>query len=186
MVYFFRHGLDDENYIGGWSDVDLLEKGKQQVRIAIEKMKEKNIKLDKIISSDVVRAITSAEMIRESYQLNNIQIDHTFAEQNKGLMNGMLREQAKVQFPKFVVENVDTVYPEGESLRDLYNRILKDLNFFLNLEKNTLVVTHRGVINMLYYILNNIELDMDKKKFGVTHASLHALDTKKKIIKKVF
>ena len=25
MIYLMRHGLDDENYIGGWSEVDLVE-----------------------------------------------------------------------------------------------------------------------------------------------------------------
>ena len=41
---------------------------------------------------------------------------------------------------------------------------------------DTLIITHRGVINMFYYILRNIPLDMDKKKFKVDVASVHALD----------
>ncbi len=35
----------------------------------------------------------------------------------------------------------------------------------MKIEDGTLLVTHRGVINMIYLILNNIELDMDKKQF---------------------
>lgn len=27
MLYLMRHGLDDENYVGGWSDVGLVSKG---------------------------------------------------------------------------------------------------------------------------------------------------------------
>ena len=27
MIYFMRHGQDDENYIGGWSDVELIQSG---------------------------------------------------------------------------------------------------------------------------------------------------------------
>ena len=27
MIYLMRHGQDDENYIGGWSDVSLLSEG---------------------------------------------------------------------------------------------------------------------------------------------------------------
>ena len=31
MIYLIRHGLDDEKYIGGWSDVDLTIVGRKQV-----------------------------------------------------------------------------------------------------------------------------------------------------------
>ena len=31
MIYLVRHGLDDENYIGGWSDVDLIDEGIKQI-----------------------------------------------------------------------------------------------------------------------------------------------------------
>lgn len=31
MIYFIRHGLDDENYIGGWSNVPLTNIGRKQI-----------------------------------------------------------------------------------------------------------------------------------------------------------
>ena len=31
MIYLMRHGQDDENYIGGWSDVSLIPEGIVQV-----------------------------------------------------------------------------------------------------------------------------------------------------------
>ena len=31
MIYLLRHGQDDELYIGGWSDVGLIEKGITEV-----------------------------------------------------------------------------------------------------------------------------------------------------------
>ena len=52
-------------------------------------------------------------------------------------------------------------------------------------EDNSLVVTHRGVINTIYYYLNNIPLDMDKKKFNVDHLSIHELDIQKKLIRRI-
>ena len=48
----------------------------------------------------------------------------------------------------------------------------------INKWDNTLLVTHRGVINMFYYLLNNEKLDMNKKRFNVDHASIHKLDLK--------
>ena len=29
MIYLLRHGLDDESYIGGYSDVSLIPEGKK-------------------------------------------------------------------------------------------------------------------------------------------------------------
>ena len=34
MIYLLRHGLDDENYIGGYSDVKLIPEGIEQVKKA--------------------------------------------------------------------------------------------------------------------------------------------------------
>ena len=51
MLYLLRHGLDDETYLGGWSDVDLIEEGIKQVEVSTLKMKELNLKIDKIIAS---------------------------------------------------------------------------------------------------------------------------------------
>lgn len=39
---------------------------------------------------------------------------------------------------------------------------------------------------MYYYYLNGESLTNDKEKFGVTHASLHELDPKQKVIRKIF
>jgi len=34
MIYLMRHGQDDETYVGGWSDVSLIPKGKEEVKEA--------------------------------------------------------------------------------------------------------------------------------------------------------
>lgn len=186
MIYFLRHGLDDERYIGGWSDVDLIPQGIKQIENTLEKIKEQNIVVKRIISSDVKRAITTANMVSTSLGVADVSVSKMFREQNKGVLNGYDKEAAKKEYPDYFDKvNIDTIYPEGESLRNLYERIRNELPNILSLEDDTLIVTHRGVINMLYYILNNIELDMDKEKFGVSHASLHELDNRKLKIRKV-
>ena len=76
-------------------------------------------------------------------------------------------------------------FPEGESLSDLYNRILYYYHDILK-EDNTLLVTHRGVINMIYYILTNTKLGYNKKGFNVTHSSIHEYDPTLKKIKRIY
>ena len=53
-------------------------------------------------------------------------------------------------------------------MQDLYDRV----NFVLQKLKdtNSLFVTHRGLINMFYYVLNSFKLNMARKNFNVTQA----------------
>lgn len=187
MIYLMRHGLDDETFIGGWSDVDLVNDGIEQVKSTGEKLISNNITINKIITSDVKRAVTTSKIIQNFYPGIPIEESEFFREQSKGILNGMEKKIAKELYPEYFDSiTVDKVYEDGESLRDLYYRIKEYLDYILSIEDDTLIITHRGVINMIYYLLNNIELDMNKERFNVTHASVHELDKEKRIIRKVF
>ncbi len=188
MIYFLRHGLDNEAFIGGWSEIPLTKEGVYQVVNTASKMSQiDNLKIKKIIASSVKRARQTAEIASPILGLTNYEVSDILREQNKGHLNGMEKYVANHLYPQYMGTEVtcDTIYPDGESLSDLYKRIKNNLEYFASLEDDTLLVTHRGVINMLYYIFNDIPLDMDKEKFDVTHASLHACDIKNKTIRKV-
>lgn len=183
MIYLLRHGLDDENYIGGWSDVDLVEEGIKQANEAAEYIKN-NLKITKIYSSDVKRAIATAKIIQDKLNLELI-YTHKLRELDKGIITGMKKEIAKKLYPEYFKDlNIYTKYPNGESMYDLYNRIKNLVNELPEYE-NSLIVTHRGVINMLYFIFNDRLPDMDKEQFNVDHASIHELDYSKKLIKRI-
>lgn len=184
MIYLMRHGQDDEYYIGGWSDVKLIPLGVEQVNDSTLWIKE-NLNIRKIVASDVTRAIQTAEIV--SFGLGvSFSLDSNLREQNKGLLNGMVEDVAKVKYQDLLKEvGVDTTYPEGESLRDLYQRMKVYVNKIMLMEDDTLLITHRGVINMIYYILQDIPLDMNKGQFGVETASVHELDVYNKLIRRV-
>ena len=184
MIYLIRHGKDLEGFVGGWSNIELTEQGRKKIKKKAKWIKE-NLTIKKIISSDVKRAIETAEIISHELKMD-FETTSVLREQNKGDLNGKPIEELTME-EVLLKDNstIDTVYPNGESLKDLYNRINNNLDFFKNLEDDTLIVTHRGVINMLYYILNNIELDMNKKQFDVTHGSIRMLDMKNKTIKRI-
>ena len=42
MIYLLRHGLDNEKYIGGWSDIPLTKEGIYQVVNTASKIKQNN------------------------------------------------------------------------------------------------------------------------------------------------
>jgi len=178
-----RHGLDDERYVGGYSNIGLTYEGIKQVESSTKYIKKLHI--NKIVCSDVFRAKQTANII--NIELNkDIIVDSDLRELNKGKLNGMHKELARVLYPSYFEKlSIYDRYPDGESMEDLYKRIKILLS---NIDKydNDLLVTHRGVINMIYYILNSIKLDMDKQRFNVEHASIHELDFEKKLIRRVY
>jgi len=184
MIYLVRHGLDDERYIGGYSDVSLIQEGIEQVEKTRDYIQKNELLFKRIYSSDIKRAKETTSIINEKFNKEVIYLKE-LREQDKGLLTGLEKELAYQQYKEFKnVIDIKTRYPNGESLQDLYNRVNQ---FLRNLtEDDLLFVTHRGVINMIYYILTNIPLDMEKEKFNVTHASIHELDIHTKKIRKLF
>lgn len=187
MIYFLRHGIDDEGYVGGWSDAGLLEEGIEQIKKATSFIQSSQLEINKIYSSDIKRAVDSTIIANQSLKLP-IVYDKSLRELNKGDLTGMITSEAIIKYQDFYNHvGIDSKYPNGESMIEFYERSKILLSKIMNNNYDkSLIVTHRGIINMIYYILNNIELDMDKKRFGVTHASIHELDIKKKVIRRIY
>ncbi len=184
MIYLLRHGLDDESFIGGYSNVGLIPEGKIQVNSSAKWLKENITRINRIYSSDVKRAIESAEIVNHYLKLD-IEYTRDLRELNKGLLNGMPKSEAELLYPDYIdVKDIHLKYPSGESMLDLYKRIKIFLD---NISKydDSLLVTHRGVINMIYTLLNNDILSMDKKRYNVVHASIHELDLEKNKIRRI-
>ena len=184
MIYLLRHGLDDERYIGGWSDVDLIPEGVNQIIDSTDFLKNSNLEIKKIISSDIKRAVTTSKIVNKVLKVD-LEITDILRELDKGIYTGVLNESLSNEEKDFI-KNIDiyTKYPQGECMIDMYKRC----KLFLEKCKfnDVLLVTHRGVINMFYYILNDIPLDMNKKRFNVTHGSIHEMDINKKYIRRIY
>ena len=192
MIYFLRHGLDDERFIGGWSHMGLTWEGKSQVKEALSFLKEHPIHFDRIYTSDLPRALETAQMVQREFEVPIIE-DERLRELNKGDLNGMyiVKANLKYHYGKFLQNmTVDTKYPNGESFRDFWERMASTLPYFLE-QDDALIVTHRGVINYLYYQMNGmfmdgIPTDTNKEQFNVTHASIHEYEPKTKQIQKIY
>lgn len=184
MIYLMSHGLDDERFIGGHSDVPLVDEGIEQV-IKARDYVDKTLVINKIISSDIKRAVQTAE-IMNSHRLGSIEYDSRLRELDKGLLTGMFREEANLKYSEFVdLKDIYKRYPKGESLVDFYERIKRDLNLILS-KDDTLIITHRGVINMIYFILRDLEINYNKSMFDVEHASIHECDLSRKLIRRIY
>ena len=184
MIYLMRHGMDDERYVGGYSDIELTKEGKKQVLDSALWLKRKGIDFTRIYSSDVRRAVNSASIVSKVMGKEVI-LDSNLRELDKGKINGMLVKKALEKYPEYFKDlTIDKEYPNGESMISFYERIVRWL-FYINDYDDNLLVTHRGVINMIYFYLNNIDVSMDKERFNVTYASIHELDISKKKIRRI-
>ena len=181
VIYVVRHGKDDENYRGGWSNLPLIEEGKEQVsKLAI--YLEKNIgefNIQKIISSDLKRAKQTAEIINENL---NLPIEYTkrLREIDNGEIAGMLNSEVEKRFPGIYYKSlkINERYPGGESPIEFYNRIIKDFEDILEENKNIgnlMIITHSGVINIIYRYINNMKWSNKIKSIEIDNASIYSL-----------
>lgn len=153
MIYFVRHGETDNNLEGiiqGQLDIPLNENGIQQ---AIEiKNKLKDLDIDIIFSSPLLRAKQTTEIINDSLNANVIydeRLKEFFAGNMQGTKIKDWSEKEKEQFK---------LYPENygaESNLEFYNRCVNVFNEIPK-DKNVLIVSHGGVYRNLYRYVNNI------------------------------
>lgn len=93
MIYLVRHGLDDESYIGGHSNVDLTEIGIKQVENMGLWLKGNDIKVSRIYTSDIKRAVTTSNIIGGILNLDIIKTSE-LRELDKGLLTGLKKRSS--------------------------------------------------------------------------------------------
>lgn len=182
-VFFIRHGKDDDKYRGGWSKSDLMPEGKQQAKLLADYLKVNNreYRIRKIISSDLPRAMSTARFISDELDLP-VRQEIQLREMNNGDLAGMLNEEALVRYPGlfFGSLKMDEPYPNGESPDDFFMRIKKWFDAFAakykNTDENILVVTHGGVINIIYYLVKGMEWSNKSRTFKAANCSMHILN----------
>lgn len=170
-AYLVRHGFDTDDFKSGWSEVGLTELGREQATTVAEYLKKNNIKIKKIISSDLVRAKETTAIIRDILNVD-VEYDPKFREFNPGLLSGMKYDDINSDFPEFKVGsiNMQRAFPDGESPVDFYKRVRSCLE---DLQDDCLYVTHRLVIEVMYHMTNNMNWDINVKKFPIEQGSLH-------------
>ncbi len=181
-IVFVRHGKDDDAYRGGWSSLGLLDEGKRQSKAVADYFRTTSeYKIEYIVSSDLNRTIETAEYIASALDLP-IHTDTRLRECNNGDLAGILNSEALVKFPGLFWNTLamDEAYPNGESPAAFYLRIKEwfddIIKSSLTNSGDLLVVTHGGVINIIYYLVKELEWTNKKPPFPNDKCSIHVLN----------
>ena len=183
-IIFIRHGKDDDRYRGGWSYMDLTSEGMEQAKKLAKHLRENDAfyQISQIVSSDLPRTMTTAGFVSAELGLPVVE-EPQIRETNNEDLAGMLNEEALVRYPGLFFSSLrmDEAYPNGESPLDFYLRIKAWFVRFLSecktIDRNVLVVTHSGVINVIYHIVKNIEWSNKGKSFKISNCGIHLLNT---------
>ena len=184
-ILFVRHGKDSDQHRGGWSQLDLLPEGKREAEALADYLAQlkEDYHFTKMITSDLKRAETTATILAEALQLP-LEKESSLRETNNGDLAGMLNSEADQKFPHLYFRSLamDEHYPNGESPIEFYQRIKTWFQRFLqennNSDETQIVVTHGGVINIIYHLVNQIEWTNKSNLFHVKHCSISLLNTK--------
>jgi len=129
----------------GWIDTPLTDEGVQNAAASAAKLK--GIKFDKIVSSDLGRAFTTAYLISRKIGFTD-EIERS--SELREVSYGDLANQPYSAYPKLSpAENADYVHKNGESLAQMQRRVIACVQRLSadNPDKTILLVAHDGTIN---------------------------------------
>lgn len=182
VCYLIRHGKDDDSVRGGWSNCSLTDEGVKQVeRLCAEILAAKNMNIGIIYSSDLPRAIQTAEIISSAISAQIVEMPE-FRETNNGVLAGMNNQLADEQYPNLYWSVLDweQAYPDGESPCEFYKRIADAWYHFRNAVQssdcNVLLVTHGGVINVIQCIEHGVSYSNKANPFPVDYAEMISIE----------
>lgn len=150
-----RHGESEFNHAGrfaGFSDVDLTDTGRWQVERLRERIADE--KIDAVYSSDLKRAVKTAEIAMEGRGLS-ITTCPEVREINYGEVDGLPFSEIKARYPdlakQFSISELDLAFPGGETFSEFVQRVarFKDRLAKHGQTETVLLVAHGGPLRAL-------------------------------------
>lgn len=160
LITLLRHGESEGNSSGvlqGQSDYPLTSTGVSQAQRLANYWKSKKAKFDLIISSPLMRASQTAQIISNSLNVP-IEYDLAWKERYFGQLQGAdLHELDQRQPPVDFFHPYEPIGGNGESQLDLYARASQALQKIIRQPAGAyLVVSHGGILNKALYVIMGI------------------------------
>ncbi|MCD9189263.1 MAG: histidine phosphatase family protein [Pyrinomonadaceae bacterium] len=174
-LYIVRHGQsagNAEGRFGGHSPTPLSELGKQQAEITAHALAKE--KIEAIYSSDLLRAVQTAEPLAKLLDLPIIKTD-AFRERHVGVLEGLTFDESKQKYPNdyyaLINRNIHHVITKGESYKHLLRRATAALReiFVIHRGEKVAIFSHTGAICfMTLYLLGAIHRRTETTPWLVT------------------
>ena len=151
-IIYFVHGTTTDNaskLCSGWKEALLNDLGKEQAMNLGKVSKERGDKFDVMFTSDLKRAIESSNIAFPEYEKIT---DNRLRECNYGDLDGEHKSLVVYE------EHINELFPNGESLKDVENRIRNFVQYLKdNYDNQTIgVVAHRAPQLALEVVTKNI------------------------------
>jgi probable phosphoglycerate mutase len=142
-----RHGsttLNEDNCFRGRSDPPLDEKGVAQAEDMADSLKNEGIEIKRIVSSPMLRACQTADIIADLFGLK-VEQDRAIISWDLGFLSGKDKDEYSPVLDLFV-NNPKLAIPAGESLDSLEQRLYDYFEKEFRKDKLTLYCTHNSNI----------------------------------------
>jgi broad specificity phosphatase PhoE len=153
---FLRHGESVGNAEARWqgqSNYPLTERGRAQARALADRWKSEGVKFDLVVSSPLVRAKETAEIIASALNVR-VEFDPIWLERDIGEMEGLTAEEVhRKPQPPFITP-YDPVGGDGEGDWALFLRAGQALHDLLKRPAGSyMIVSHGGLLNKLMHAI---------------------------------
>jgi probable phosphoglycerate mutase len=182
-MLLIRHGETAWNALRrlqGHIDIPLNHEGERQAAALARALAAEQ--LDAVVSSDLQRAMQTAQAVAAFHAGVTLQTDAQLRERAYGVFEGMLYQDIQDEYPAdfslWQARDIDAVMPHGErmaeSFRQFYDRVtgaLRDVAL-RHAGQTVAVVAHGGVLECAYRAARGIQLD-SPRDFQVKNASIN-------------
>ncbi len=164
-LFLVRHGsteLNSARRFQGHSDVELSATGHKQVERLRDRLAAE--KIDLIYSSDLKRALVTAEIISSGHDLEVVTCSE-LREINYGSVEGLTFEEISIRYPEVAGQctdwSVQLKFPGGEGFGELRERVSEFLDRLKQHtpEQTILIASHGGPLRLLVCQLLGIGLE---------------------------
>ncbi|HYL17834.1 MAG TPA: histidine phosphatase family protein [Burkholderiales bacterium] len=173
-----RHGetaWNAEGRIQGHLDSPLNEEGLAQALLLGDRLARESF--SQLYSSDLGRALQTVQPIADRSGLR-VTRDVQLRERHLGIFQGLTGIECEHRSPesyaRFKARDPEHVIPEGESIRQVFERVSRVFTGLLlrHAGERVVVVTHGGILDALYRFVNQVPLGKPRD-FSIFNASIN-------------
>jgi len=182
-ILLIRHGETSWNAVRrlqGHTDIPLNDEGARQANALAQALAAEQV--DVLVSSDLQRAMQTAQAVADQYDGLDVQTDDQLRERCYGVFEGMLYADIEQQYPAeyalWQARDIDAVMPAGEreaeSFRQFYQRSTDGIAEWAQRHpgRTIAIVAHGGVLECAYRAAVGMSLD-SPRDFQVKNASIN-------------